>query len=167
MTPKILALCILAFVAMQRLGELAISRRNTALLLARGGFEVDSAHYPLLVALHTAWLVGLVYLVVAHRTVSIDPWLIAVFVVLQGMRLWVLATLGRRWTTRIIVVPGESLIKRGPYRWLAHPNYCVVAGEILVLPLAFGLVWFAIAFSLLNLALLWLRIDAENKALGR
>jgi methyltransferase len=83
------------------------------------------------------------------------------------VRLWVLASLGRRWTTRIIVMPGESLVKSGPYRFVQHPNYWVVIGEILVLPLAFGLIWFTLVFSLLNLALLRVRIGAENKALGR
>jgi methyltransferase len=87
-------------------------------------------------------------------------------VVLQGLRVWVLVTLGPRWTTRIIVLPGEQLVTGGPYRYLAHPNYWVVIGEILVLPLAFGLLWYGVVFSTLNLAVLWLRIRAENKALG-
>ena len=86
---------------------------------------------------------------------------------LQGLRVWVLATLGPRWTTRIIVVPGEQLVARGPYRYLSHPNYWVVIGEIIVLPLVFGLLWFGVVFSILNLAILWVRIRAENKALGR
>ncbi|MBV9245152.1 MAG: hypothetical protein JO366_10115, partial [Methylobacteriaceae bacterium] len=80
---------------------------------------------------------------------------------------WVLATLAERWTTRIIVLPGAPLVTGGPYRFLAHPNYCVVAGEILVLPLAFHLVWFAVLFSLLNAAMLCIRVRAENRALGR
>jgi methyltransferase len=162
-----LALAVLAFVTLQRLGELIIARRNTARLLSRGAVEVAPGHYPLLVGLHTAWLGGLWYLVVARSLAAPDPILIAVFFVLQGLRVWVLATLGSRWTTRIVVLPGERLVERGPYRYLAHPNYCVVAGEILVLPLAFGLVWYGVVFSVLNLALLWVRIGAENKALGR
>jgi methyltransferase len=162
-----LALVVLAFVTLQRLGELIVSRRNTARLLSRGAIEVAPGHYPLLVGLHAAWLGGLWYLVVARSLASPDPVLIAVFFILQGLRVWVLATLGSRWTTRVVVLPGERLVERGPYRYLAHPNYCVVAGEILVLPLAFGLVWYGVVFSLLNLALLWVRIGAENKALGR
>jgi methyltransferase len=167
LTAQTLALAILAFVTLQRLAELKIARRNTRLLVARGAVEAAPGHYPLIVGLHTAWLVGLWYLVLQHPVNSIDPWMIAIFVALQALRLWVLATLGRRWTTRILVVPGEPLVKSGPYRFFTHPNYCVVAGEILVLPLAFGLVWFAIVFSLLNAVLLWVRIAAENKALGR
>jgi methyltransferase len=90
-----------------------------------------------------------------------------VFAVLQGLRLWVLVTLGERWTTRIIVLPGAPLINTGPYRFVSHPNYLVVIGEIAVLPLAFGLVWYAAAFSVLNAAVLAIRIGAENRALRR
>jgi methyltransferase len=162
-----LALLVLAFVTLQRLGELVIARRNTARLLEHGAVEVAPGHYPLLVGLHAAWLIGLWYLVLSRDLTSPDPILLAVFFVLQGLRVWVLVTLGQRWTTRIIVVPGEPLVERGPYRYLAHPNYCVVIGEIVILPLAFGLIWYGIVFSLLNLALLWVRIGAENRALGR
>jgi len=161
-----LTVLVLAFVTLQRLGELVISRLNTARLLERGAIEVAPDHYPLIVGLHTLWLGGLWYLALA-RGLTPDLALLAVFVVLQGLRLWVLATLGPRWTTRIIVVPGEQLVARGPYRYLSHPNYWVVIGEIIVLPLVFGLLWFGVVFSILNLAILWVRIRAENKALGR
>jgi methyltransferase len=162
-----LALAVLALVTLQRLGELVIARRNTARLLERGAIEVAPRHYKLLVGLHAAWLIGLWYFVVSRSLASVDPILLAVFIVLQGLRVWVLAALGPRWTTRIIVVPGERLVERGPYRYLSHPNYCIVIGEILVLPLAYGLVWYGVVFSVLNLALLWVRIGAENRALGR
>jgi methyltransferase len=162
-----LALLVLTLVTLQRLGELVIARRNTAQLFRQGAIEVAPGHYPLLVGLHAAWLFGLWYFVVSRSLASVDPILLVVFIALQGLRAWVMATLGPRWTTRIIVVPGEQLVARGPYRYLSHPNYCVVIGEILVLPLAFGLVCYGIIFSALNLALLWVRIGAENKALGR
>jgi methyltransferase len=158
---------ILTLVTLQRLAELLIARRNTARLLSRGGIEAAPGHYPLLVGLHAAWLAGLWYFVISRPLVSVDVFLIALFIALQGLRVWVLVTLGQRWTTRIIVVPGEQLVARGPYRYLSHPNYCIVVGEILVLPLAFGLVWHGLAFSLLNLILLWVRIGAENKALSQ
>jgi len=161
-----LTVLVLAFVTLQRLGELVIARRNTARLLENGAIEVAPDHYKLIVGLHTLWLAGLWYLALA-RGLTPDLFLLAVFVVLQGLRVWVLATLGPRWTTRIIVVPGEQLIARGPYRYLSHPNYWIVIGEIIVLPLVFGLLWFGVIFSLLNLAVLWVRIRAENKALGR
>lgn len=161
-----LAVLVLSFVTLQRLAELVIARRNTARLLERGAIEVAPDHYKLIVGLHTLWLAGLWYLVLTHGLTP-DLLLLAVFVVLQGLRVWVLATLGPRWTTRIIVVPGEQLVTRGPYRYLSHPNYWVVIGEILVLPLIFGLLWYGLVFSLLNLAVLWIRVRAENKALGR
>ena len=161
-----LAVLVLAFVTLQRLGELLISRRNTSRLLEQGAFEAAPGHYPLIVVLHTLWLAGLWYVVLA-RGLRPDLLLLVVFVILQGGRAWVLATLGPRWTTRILVVPGEQLVARGPYRYLSHPNYWVVAGEILVVPLAFGMVWYGIAFSILNGVVLWVRIRAENRALGR
>ena len=161
-----LTVLVLSFVTLQRLGELVIARRNTARLLQSGAFEVAPEHYPLIVVLHTLWLAGLWYLALT-RGLSLDLLLLAIFVVLQGLRIWVLAALGPRWTTRIIVLPGEQLVAKGPYRYLAHPNYWVVIGEILVLPLALGLFWYGIVFSVLNLAVLWLRIRAEDKALGR
>ena len=161
-----LAILVLAFVTLQRLGELVLARRNTLRLLERGAIEVAPEHYPLIVGLHTLWLAGLWFLALT-RGLSPDLLLLAIFVVLQGLRVWVLAALGPRWTTRILVIPGEQLVARGPYRYLSHPNYWVVIGEILVLPLAFGLVWYAVLFSILNLAVLWVRIRAENKALGR
>jgi methyltransferase len=160
----ILALAVLGLVTAQRLAELAIARRHTRALLARGAHEVGARHYPLVVGLHALWLAGLWWL--AWDRPARPAWL-AVFLVLQGLRLWVLATLGERWTTRIIVLPGAPLITRGPYRFVPHPNYLIVVGEIAALPLAFGLVWYAAAFSALNAAVLAVRIRAENRALGR
>jgi methyltransferase len=155
---------VLVFVTAQRLAELVLARRNTARLLARGAVEHGAGHYPFIVVLHAAWLAGLWFLA-PGAPVSL-PWLV-VFAVLQGLRLWVLASLGPRWTTRIIVVPGEALVRRGPYRFMPHPNYAVVAGEMLVLPLVFGLLWFGLVFSVLNGAVLAVRIAVENRALAR
>ncbi len=97
---------------------------------------------------------------------SVEPVFLALFLVLQLARLWVLATLGARWTIRIIVVPAERLVARGPYRWVRHPNYAVVCGEIAVVPLALGLPIYALVFSVLNAAVLAIRIRAENAALA-
>ncbi len=157
------AILILAFVTLQRLAELVVARRNTRALLARGAHEVAPGHYPLIVAVHTFWLAALWWL--APGKPVFWP-LIALFALLQAARLWVLATLGGRWTTRIIILPGAPLVIGGPFRWVRHPNYAVVIGEIAVLPLAFGLWIVAILFSLLNLAVLAVRIKAENRALG-
>ena len=160
-----LAGIILGLVTLQRLGELVLSKRNTDRLRAQGGYEVAPGHYPLIVALHGAWLVGLWYFVVFTGFDSVDGARLGVFVILQALRVWVIATLGSRWTTRIIVLPGAPLVASGPYRFVSHPNYCVVAAEILVLPLVFGLVWYGLVFSALNAALLWIRIRAEEAAL--
>ena len=160
-----LAGLILGLVTLQRLGELVLARRNTERLLAQGAYEVAAGHYPLIVVLHGAWLAGLWFLVVYDRSDTVSwPWL-GVFVILQALRVWVIATLGPRWTTRIIVLPGAPLVASGPYRFVSHPNYCVVAAEILVLPLVFGLVWYGIVFSALNAVVLWMRIRAEATAL--
>ena len=153
---------IMALVTLQRLSELVIAASNTRYMRAHGAFEIGRRHYPTMVALHASWLVVL-WLTVGGQPVS---WpLIGVFVVLQALRVWVLVTLGRRWTTRIIVLPGAPLVTGGPFRFLRHPNYCVVVGEIAVLPLAFGLVGVAVLFSLLNAAMLWVRIGSETRAL--
>jgi methyltransferase len=157
-----LSLAVLALVTLQRLAELALARRNTRLLLAQGGVEIAPGHYPAVVALHAAWLSGL-WLLALPREPNLA--LLAVFGVLQVGRGWVLASLGPHWTTRIIVVPGAPLVRSGPYRFLSHPNYLIVAGEILVLPLAFGLPLFALVFSGLNALVLWVRIRAEDAAL--
>lgn len=153
---------IMAFVTAQRLAELAIDRRNTARLLAAGAWEVGARHYPAMVAMHASWLAAL-WFTVGSRPVDVA--LLAVFAVLQLLRVWVLATLGPRWTTRIIVTGGAPLVKKGPFRFLRHPNYTVVTAEIAILPLVFGLVWIAVLFTLLNAAMLYVRIRAENGAL--
>lgn len=158
----ILSIVVLGLVTLQRLGELVVARRNTARLMAEGGVEHGANHYPLMVSLHAAWLIGL-WVLEWDRPASL-PWL-AAYLALEVLRIWVLASIGRRWTTRIIVVPGERLVRKGPYRFLPHPNYLVVAGEIAVLPLVFGLPTYALVFSLLNAAMLWLRIRAEDAAL--
>jgi len=156
------SIALLSFVTLQRLAELVYARRNTAALLARGAREIASEHYPYMVAMHVVWLIGLWFLA-AGRPIS--PVWFVVFMVLQGLRIWVLATLKGRWTTRIIVLPGAALVTSGPYRFLSHPNYAVVIGEIAALPLAFGLPLYALIFSLLNAAILTVRIRAENAAL--
>lgn len=153
---------IMAFVTAQRLAELAIDRRNTAKLLAAGAREVGARHYPTMVAMHASWLAAL-WFTAGGQAISVP--LLAVFGVLQLLRVWVLATLGPRWTTRIIVSDGVPLVNKGPFRFLRHPNYTVVTAEIAVLPLVFGLAWIAVLYTLLNAAMLYVRIKAENRAL--
>ena len=158
----ILPAIILGLVSAQRLGELVVARRNTRRLLAAGGIERGAEHYPLMVAFHAVWLAGL-WALAWDRPASLG-WL-AFYAVLEALRAWVLLSIGPRWTTRIIVVPGETLVRRGPYRFIPHPNYAVVVGEIAVLPLVFGLTAYAALFSALNAAMLWVRIRAETAAL--
>jgi len=159
-----LSIVVLSFVTVQRIAELLWSRHNTHALLAKGAYEVAPEHYPHIVAVHAAWLLGL-WIVAWNAPVNV-VWL-AVFAVLQGLRIWVLCTLGPRWTTRILVVPGETLVRSGPYRYMSHPNYAVVAGEIAALPLAFGQPLFALLFTVVNGAVLYTRIKAENRALSQ
>jgi methyltransferase len=158
-----LAEFILGAVTLQRAGELAVSRYNTSRLLTRGAVEVASRHYPLIVAVHASWLLSL-WIFGRDQPVSIVAlWF---YLVLEGLRFWVMLTLGSRWTTRIIVLPGQPLVSGGLYRLLSHPNYVVVAGEIAVLPLVLGLPLLAAVFTVLNAAVLAIRIRAEGRALA-
>jgi methyltransferase len=154
---------ILSLVTLQRAGELVISSRNTRKLLAGGAVEVAPRHYPLIVAVHTAWLISLW---VFGRDQAVNIVALSFYLVLQGFRFWVIRALGPRWTTRIIVLPGQPLVAAGPYRFLSHPNYAVVTGEIAVLPLALNLPILAVIFTILNTAVLAIRIRAENHALA-
>lgn len=158
-----IAALILALVTLQRLAELVIAKRNTAALMARGAVEHAPGHYPAIVVMHGLWLIGL--WVLAHDATVSWP-LIAVFAILQAGRVWTIASLGARWTTRIIILPGAAPIRTGPYRYLTHPNYWIVIGEIAILPLAFGLPLYALAFTIANAILLTIRIRAENRALA-
>lgn len=157
-----LAIVVLALVTLQRLGELWLSNRNTKRLLAQDAHEVGAAHYPLIVAVHALWLAALWWLAPSR---PIDGFWLAMFVLLELARIWVVATLGPRWTTRIIILRDAPLVRRGPYRFVDHPNYLVVAGEIVVLPLVFGLWQIALIFTALNAAVLTIRIREENRAL--
>jgi methyltransferase len=160
----ILNIAILALVTIERVGELWLARRNTRRLLAMGAQEYAPEHYPLIVALHAAWLASLWLLALAH---SVRPLWLAAFLIIELGRVWVLATLAQRWTTRIIVLPEAPLVKRGPYQFIDHPNYLVVVAEIFVLPMVFGLWRLSLIFTVLNALVLAVRIRAENAALGR
>ena len=158
-----LNIVILLAVTLQRVGELWLARHNTQRLLEQGAHEHAPGHYPLIVAVHALWLAALWWLAPGR---PIDGFWLALFVLLQLARVWVIATLGERWTTRIIVLPDAPLVRRGPYRFVNHPNYLVVIGEIAALPLAFGLWAVALLFTLLNAAVLAIRIREENRALA-
>jgi len=161
-------LLILA-VGIERLAELIVAKRNAQWAFGRGGKEFGHNHYPVMVTIHTALLVGCVVEVWAlHR--PFIPWLgwpmLAVAALSQVLRWWCVTTLGRRWNTRVIVVPNAALVRQGPYRWLHHPNYVAVVAEGLALPLVHTAWLTAAVFSLANALLLTVRIRTENSALG-
>lgn len=150
-------------IVLARLAELAYAKRNTRRLLAEGAEEIGAGHYPMIVMLHVAWLASLAAFVPADAVVVMP--LLVLFGFVQLLRIWVLVSLGRYWTTRIITLPGVPLVRRGPYRYIRHPNYVVVVLEILILPLCFGAWQIAAVFTLLNAGMLFWRIRVENEAL--
>lgn len=155
---------LIGILALQRLAELVHARRNTARLLAAGGTEIGRRHYPLFILLHGAWFAALILL--AQPTSSV-PWIgLGVLLLLQMARFWVIRSLGPYWTTRIITTPSAPLRRRGPYRWVEHPNYLVVEAEIVLVPLLLDLPVVAVVFGLLNAALLTWRIHVEGQALA-
>jgi methyltransferase len=155
---------MLGLVIGQRLSELVIANRNTKRLLARGGREVGARHYPLFIVLHTSWIAAMALYIPWDRWPYLP--LIALYLLLQLARVWVLTSLGPYWTTRIITIDDAPTVKRGPYRFIKHPNYLVVGLEIAVLPLAFQAWWIAGVFSVLNALLIGYRISVEERALA-
>ena len=158
-SPQVLALLLVLL----RCAELLLAARNTARLKAAGGVERGADHYPILVAFHGLWLLW-IFLLPAYR--EPDAWLLGLFGLLLLARLWVIASLGDYWTTRVIEIPDRPLVHKGPYRWLRHPNYLVVQAEIMVVPAAFQAWEAALGFGLLNAAILAWRIKVEEKALA-
>jgi methyltransferase len=152
-------------VALQRLLELGLSRRNERLLRARGAVERGYGHYPLIVAMHSLWLLSTLVEGIL-RGPTLWPIPLAIFLLVQPLRYWAILSLGVHWNTRILVVPGAPAVRRGPYRYLRHPNYVVVVVEILTFPLIFGAWITALVFSVLNAVLLSVRIREENRALA-
>lgn len=157
---------LIAAVALERVAELVVSRRHLAWALARGGREYGFGHYPFMVVLHTGLLVACL-VEAAHRPfLPVLGWsMLAVVVLAQILRWWCITTLGPRWNTRIIVIPGLPLVARGPYRWLRHPNYVAVVLEGLALPLVHTAWVTALVFTVANAGLLRVRIQAENAAM--
>jgi methyltransferase len=156
---------LLLLATLQRLVELVVAQRNTRALLAEGAYEVGRGHYPVVVVLHGLWLATLWGFVALGRA-ELHVWPAIAYLLVQALRVWTLASLGRYWTTRVIVVPGASLVRKGPYRFLRHPNYAVVALEIALLPLALGSWALALGFSVANAIVLAWRIRVEDMALA-
>lgn len=158
------AQAVFAYIVIQRLAELAYANANTRRLLAEGGREYGAAHYPLFIVLHTGWLISIAQF--AEPTIRPDILLLNAFIASQTFRFWTLASIGRWWTTRIISAPHFPRVKRGPYRFIKHPNYALVVVEIALLPLLLGASMMALTFSILNAVLLWWRTRVENAVLG-
>lgn len=156
---------LLLLATLQRVIELVISRRNTRALLANGAYEVGRGHYPVIVFLHGAWLVAL-WALVAFDRADFQALPAIAYLAVQGLRIWTLASLGRYWTTRVIVVPHALLVRRGPYRFLRHPNYVVVMLEVGLLPLALGSWPLALGFTVANAIVLAWRVRVEDMALA-
>ena len=160
---------LVALVGLERLAELVVSQRNTAWSFARGGREHGAGHYPFMVVLHSGLLAGaLVEVLLADRPyVPLLAWtMLALVVLAQALRWWCITTLGKRWSTRVVVVPGLPLVTGGPYRWLPHPNYVAVVVEGFALPLVHSAWLTALVFTLANAALLRVRIGVEDAALA-
>jgi methyltransferase len=155
---------VVGLVVAQRAGELWLAANNTRRLQTQGAVEIDAAGYKWLIALHGAWLASMLLLVPAETA---PAWpLLGCYAALQPGRAWAILTLGRRWTTRILVLPGAPLVRRGPYRYLRHPNYAIVIAEIALLPLAFEAATISLVFSAANLVLLGRRVAIEDRALA-
>jgi methyltransferase len=168
-TSQLLFTALVAAVGLERLAEMVVSKRHAAWAFARGGVEAGRGHFPVMVALHTALLVGAVVEVVAVDRPFLPAlgWpMLALVLLAQGLRWWCITTLGPQWNTRVIVVPGASLVAAGPYRLLRHPNYVAVVVEGLALPLVHTAWVTAVVFTVLNLVLLSVRIRVEEQALG-
>jgi methyltransferase len=162
-------LLLIAAVGVERLAELIVSKRHARWAFSHGGREFGREHYPVMVVLHTGLLLGCVLEVwLLHRPFL--PWLgwpmLVLVVAAQALRWWCITTLGRQWNTRVIVVPDAPLVRRGPYRWMRHPNYVAVVVEGAALPLVHSAWLTALVFTLANAALLTVRIRVENAALG-
>jgi methyltransferase len=159
---------LIAAVALERLAELVIARRNLVWAKSRGGVVSGFGHYPFMVVLHTGLLFACLVEAVQRPFVPALGWSMLVLVVLaQALRWWCISTLGPRWNTRIVVIPGLPLVGSGPYRWLRHPNYVAVVVEGIALPLVHTAWITAVVFTVLNGGLLWVRISAENAAMDQ
>ena len=166
MSAVLLVVAVL-LVAAQRLFELRLARRNERRARARGAVERGNGHYPLIVSLHSLWLVSTLVEGLLRGPVFPVYWpaALALFLLVQPLRYWSILSLGESWNTKILVVPGAKPVRSGPYRYLNHPNYVVVVVEILTFPLIFGAWLTALVFTLLNAGVLRVRIGEENRAL--
>jgi methyltransferase len=162
-----LFICVVGFIIIQRIIELLVARNNEKWIKSKGGYEVGVNHYPYMVAIHIGFFISLIIEFMVFKQAVSRFWLLlfVVFISLQIMRVWVIASLGRFWNTKILVLPGAHVVKKGPFHFIRHPNYVVVTSEIIVIPLMFEAYFTAIVFTLLNIIILSVRIPKEEAAL--
>lgn len=155
------------FIIVQRLVELTIAKRNERWIVDQGGIEYGQGHYPAMVLIHSAFFVAYIAEVITlGKSLSVYwPFLLILFLLTQGMRVWALTSLGKFWNTKIIILPGAVVVKKGPYKIIKHPNYLIVALELIIIPLMFNAFITLAIFMVLNLVILSIRIPAEEKAL--
>ena len=157
---------LLLLIIFQRLYELVVAKRNERWMKEQGGIESGQEHYRWFVIVHALFFVSiLVEVLVIGRAITVNYFLLALFFLLQAARVWCIASLGKFWNTKIIILPEASLVMKGPYKFISHPNYVIVGIELFVIPLLFGAIITAIIFPLLHILLLTVRIPAEERAL--
>ena len=157
----------ISFVILVRIGELLLSKRNEKWLLQNGAVEYGKRHYPFIVALHIVFIISLIIEYIARQAVPFSIFLLIFYLVLLTFKTWVIFSLGKFWNTKIYLIPDVPLVRKGPYTYFKHPNYLIVIAEIAVIPLIFHLYITAIAFTLLNAIMLYVRIMEENKVLNK
>ncbi|WP_053366899.1 isoprenylcysteine carboxyl methyltransferase family protein [Bacillus sp. FJAT-27245] len=159
----------IAFIIFQRVAELIIARKNEKRMKREGALEFGQGHYPWMVLMHAGFFLALILEVwlLGKGLSPLWPILLAAFILAQAGRLWALSTLGKYWNTKIIVLPGANPVRKGPYRFIRHPNYVIVTLELLVVPLLFEAYMTASVFAVLNAIMLSVRIPAEEKALSK
>ncbi|HZK94408.1 MAG TPA: isoprenylcysteine carboxylmethyltransferase family protein [Prolixibacteraceae bacterium] len=155
----------ISFVILLRVGELVLSKSNEKWLLQNGAIEYGKKHYPFIVALHLFFIISLIIEYSTRQTASFNLFFIILYFLILAFKVWVLLSLGKFWNTKIYHISNLPLVKKGPYRYINHPNYMIVIAEIAVIPLAFHLYFTAIAFTILNAMMLFVRIKEENRAL--
>ncbi|WP_210367817.1 isoprenylcysteine carboxylmethyltransferase family protein [Bacillus sp. REN3] len=155
------------FIIFQRIVELKIAKRNEKWMKNKGAIELGQGHYPAMVMIHTAFFISYISeVILLDKTLTrYWPWLMMVFLLTQAMRVWSLMSLGRFWNTKIIILPGANVVKKGPYRMIKHPNYLIVTVELIIIPLMFNAFFTFVLFTILNILILSIRIPAEEKAL--
>lgn len=160
-------IAVTLFVICQRIVELFIARRNEQILRSQGAFEVGQKHYPFMIAMHVSFFISLIMEVILfNRSISkLFPFLLLFFFLVQFLRIWCIVSLGKFWNTKIIILPGANVLKKGPYVFMRHPNYFVVSMEFLLIPLMFQAYFTAFTFTFLNIIMLSIRIPLEEKAL--